>query len=599
MSSARAAALNNNASGPQSSPAAVSAEPMRGARILLECLLAEGADTVFGYPGGAILHVYDELAKMRGRIRHVLVRHEQGAVHAAEGFARSTGRVGVAMVTSGPGATNTVTGLANAYMDSTPIVVISGQVPTHLIGNDAFQEADIVGITRPCTKYNYLVRDVHELAPIVKEAFYLARSGRPGPVLIDLPKDVSAQSCVFSYPSKVDLPSYKPSTRGHPLQVRRAVELMVKTEKAVLYVGGGVVASNGAAELLTLAEKLKLPVTPTLMGLGAFPSGHELCLGMLGMHGTYAANMAMAKAELVVAIGARFDDRVTGKLEEFCKHATIVHVDIDPSSVNKNVKVDVPIVGDAKSVLEQMLEVLPDVAPPARESWWSTLRGWQRDFPLSYRRREDVIMPQALMGMLAEITRGEAICATDVGQHQMWAAQYYPVRHGRSWLTSGGLGTMGYGLPAAMGAAFGNPHRTVLLVTGDGSFQMTLQELATCVAENLDVKVVIMNNGCLGMVRQWQELFYSRRYSEVGMRYFPDFVKLAEAYGAKGLRATKPAELRAVLEEGLRTPGVVVMDVIVSEEENVYPMIPAGAAHYEIVMAPEADGAPPEPRELA
>ncbi|MET0591150.1 MAG: biosynthetic-type acetolactate synthase large subunit [Polyangiaceae bacterium] len=572
---------------------------MRGARILLECLLEEGADMIFGYPGGAILHVYDELAQMRGRIRHVLVRHEQGAVHAAEGFARSTGKVGVAMVTSGPGATNTITGLANAYMDSTPIVVITGQVATSLIGNDAFQEADIVGITRPCTKYNYLVRDVNELATIVKEAFYLARSGRPGPVLIDLPKDVSAASCVFSYPSKVDLPSYKPSTRGHPLQVRRAVELMSKTEEAILYVGGGVVGSNGATELMTLAERLNLPVTPTLMGLGCFPSGHELCLGMLGMHGTYAANMAMARAKLIVAIGARFDDRVTGKLEEFAKHATIVHVDIDPASVNKNVKVDVPIVGDAKSVLEQMLEIVPAGDPPARAAWWKTLRGFQRDFPLSFRNRDDVIMPQALMRMLAEITKGEAICATDVGQHQMWAAQYYPVRHGRSWLTSGGLGTMGYGLPAAMGAALANPERTVLLVTGDGSFQMTLQELATSVAENLNLKIVIMNNGCLGMVRQWQELFYSRRYSEVGMSFFPDFVKLAEAYGAKGLRATKPSELRAVLDEGFASPGVVVMDVIVSEEENVYPMIPAGAAHYEIVMAPDADGDPHEPRELA
>jgi acetolactate synthase I/II/III large subunit len=574
-------------------------EVMRGARILLECLLKEGADTVFGYPGGAILHVYDELGQMKDRIRHVLVRHEQGAVHAAEGFARSTGKVGVAIVTSGPGATNAVTGLANAYMDSTPIVVISGQVATSLIGNDAFQEADIVGITRPCTKYNYLVKDVAELAQTIKEAFYLARSGRPGPVLVDLPKDVTAATCPFVYPDKIDLPSYKPSTRGHAVQVKKALDLMVKAEKVVLYVGGGVVSSNGSDELTELAERLNLPVTPTLMGIGAFPSGHSQCLGMLGMHGTYTANMAMAKAEVIVALGARFDDRVTGKIEEFAKHATIVHVDVDPSSVNKSVQVDVPIVGDVKTVLGQMLAGLPEGPRPERAAWWALLREWQRQYPLTYRKTPGTIMPQELMQAVGEVAGGDVIVATDVGQHQMWAAQYYPVRRGRSWLTSGGLGTMGYGLPAAMGAAVAHPDRTVVLITGDGSLQMTLQELGTISAENLNVKVVISNNGWLGMVRQWQELFYSRRYSHTGMKYFPDFVKLAEAYGAKGLRATKPEELIDVLKEGFATPGLVIMDVIVAQEENVYPMIPAGAAHYEIVVGPDPDHEPPESRELA
>jgi acetolactate synthase-1/2/3 large subunit len=578
---------------------APAARPMRGARIVCESLLAEGVDVMFGYPGGAILHVYDEIHKLDGRLRHVLVRHEQGAIHAAEGYARSTGKVGVCMVTSGPGATNVVTGLADALMDSVPVVVISGQVPTHLIGNDAFQEADVVGITRPCTKYNYLVRDVSELAIVIKEAFYIARSGRPGPVLIDIPKDVTAQEHPFVYPDRVELPSYKPTVRGHPMQVKKAVEMMRSTERSVLYIGGGVVASNASDEIFELAERLNLPVTPTLMGLGAFPPGHAQSLGMLGMHGTYAANLAMAEANLIVAIGARFDDRVTGRLDCFAKKAKFVHVDIDPTSVNKNVHVDVPIVGDARTVARQMLDALPGEPAPAREGWWAYLRDLQARFPLRFREKKDEIAPQRLMLEVARITGGEAICATDVGQHQMWAAQYYPAKHGRSWLTSGGLGTMGYGLPAAMGAALGNPSRQVLCITGDGSFQMCIQELATCVHEGLDVKIVIVNNNFLGMVRQWQELFYSRRYSEVGMKYFPDFVKIAEAYGATGLRAEKPEELRAVLERGFATPGVVIMDVIVSKEANVYPMMPAGAAHYEIVMEPEPDGSEPEPRDLA
>jgi acetolactate synthase-1/2/3 large subunit len=576
---------------------------MRGAQIVVEALIKEGVDVLFGYPGGAILHVYDALHVNKDRIQHILVRHEQGAAHAAEGYARSTGKVGVCMATSGPGATNLVTGLANAMMDSTPMVAITGQVATSSIGNDAFQEADIVGITRPCTKYNYLVKDVKDLAATIKEAFYVARSGRPGPVLVDIPKDVTANEYPFIWPESVDIPSYKPTVKGHPLQVKKAVDLITKIEKAVLYIGGGVVNSGAWPEILELAERLNLPVTPTLMGLGSFPPGHAQSLGMLGMHGTYTANMAMAEAELIINIGARFDDRVTGRLDCFAKKSQKIHVDVDPSSVNKSVKVDVPIVGDAKTVTRQILDTLPAGPRPERKEWWAQLRRYQKDFPLRFRDRTDVIMPQRVMVELADLTKGRYICSTDVGQHQMWAAQYYPADHPRKWLTSGGLGTMGYGLPAAMGAAMalakvGNPE-PVICVSGDGSFQMCIQELATCVHENLNVKVVLLNNNFLGMVRQWQELFYSRRYSEVGMKYFPDFVKIAEAYGALGLRAEKPEDVRAVLERGLSTPGTVVMDLMVTKEANVYPMIPAGAAHYEIVMEPEEPAEAPEPRELA
>jgi acetolactate synthase I/II/III large subunit len=571
---------------------------MRGARIIVEALIKEGVDLIFGYPGGAILHVYDELYKVQDRLRHVLVRHEQGAVHAAEGYAQSTGKVGVAMVTSGPGATNVVTGLANALMDSTPIVVISGQVATTLIGNDAFQEADIVGITRPCTKYNYLVKRVEDLAPTIKEAFYLARSGRPGPVLIDIPKDVTAWECPFIWPDKVELASYKPTIKGHPLQVKKAVDLIQQTEKAVLYVGGGVVNAGAQPEVFELAQRLNLPVTPTLMGLGCFPPQSPQSLGMLGMHGTYTANMAMAKADLIINIGARFDDRVTGRLDKFALGAKKIHVDIDPSNVNKTVNVEVPIVGDAKHVLRQMLDMLPDEPPPARTAWWAELREMQKRYPLRYKDRSDVIMPQKFFEVLADLTKGRYICSTDVGQHQMWAAQYYPADDGRKWLTSGGLGTMGYGLPAAVGAALSGTKDMVLCITGDGSFQMCIQELATCVQESLNLKILVMNNRFLGMVRQWQELLYDRRYSEVGLKYFPDFVKIAEAYGATGFRAEKPEELRAVLEKGLSTPGTVLMDIIVHKETNVFPMIPGGAAHYEILLGPE-DDEDPVPRELA
>ena len=596
LSSGADAQANGTQTKPQRAP--TRGEKMRGARIVVEALLREGVDLLFGYPGGAILHVYDELFKTKDQIRHVLVRHEQGAVHAAEGYALSTGKVGVCMVTSGPGATNVVTGLQNAIMDSTPIVVITGQVNTTHIGNDAFQEADVVGITRPCTKYNYLVKDVKDLARTIKEAFYLARTGRPGPVLVDIPKDVTAAETEFDYDQEVDLPSYKPTIRGHQKQVKKAVDLMWSTERTVLYVGGGVVNAGAAKQVCELADRLNAPVTPTLMGLGAVPAGHPQCLGMLGMHGTYAANMAMAKADLIVSLGARFDDRVTGAVDKFAVGATKIHVDIDPSSVNKTIKVDIPIVGDAKTVIEQMLAELPNSPPPKREAWWATLRDWETRFPLHFKDRDDCIMPQRLFMELARLTGGKYICSTDVGQHQMWAAQYYPVDDGRKWLTSGGLGTMGFGLPAAVGAALSGTQDPVLCVTGDGSFQMCIQELATCVHEDLNVKIIIMNNNFLGMVRQWQEIFYSRRYSEVGMKYFPDFVRIAEAYGATGLRAETRDELVPTLEKGLSTPGTVVMDFIVHKEANVYPMIPAGAAHYEMITDPEMAG-DAQPRELA
>lgn len=563
-------------------------EPMRGARILLEALVREGVDTIFGYPGGAVLHIYDELVKMGPRLRHVLARHEQGAVHMAEGYSKATGKTGVVLVTSGPGATNTVTGIANAYMDSTPLVVITGQVPRKMIGTDAFQEVDTIGITRPCTKYNYMVRDVRELAGIVHEAFYLASSGRPGPVLIDVPKDVTAEKILLQEAPELHLPGYQPPSRADQAQVEQALKRVLAATRPVLYVGGGVIHSGACEELLTLAHALHIPVTPTLMGLGCFPAAHPLSLGMLGMHGTYWANMAMTEADLILAIGVRFDDRVTGALDKFAPNAEIVHVDVDASSLGKNVPTHWPIEGDAKAVIQQMLDALHTngcrPSPRRLDAWWSQIEAWKAHAPLTYQRSSDVIKPQQLCEELDRLTGGQAIVATDVGQHQMWLAQYYSFRNPRQLLTSGGLGAMGYGFPAALGAQIALPERQVIAFVGDGGFQMTAQELATAVQYRTNTKVVVMNNNSLGMVRQWQEFFYDRNYSSVDMEWTPDFVKLAEAYGATGLRARHPQELASVLERGLSAPGVVVMDIVVEVEENVFPMIPPGAGINEMVL---------------
>jgi acetolactate synthase-1/2/3 large subunit len=589
--------LLNTAEKPEQAERSENRKPMRGARILMEALMREGVDTIFGYPGGAVLHIYDELARVGPRLRHILARHEQGAIHMAEGYSKATGRTGVVLVTSGPGATNTVTGIANAYMDSTPLVVITGQVPRKMIGTDAFQEVDTIGITRPCTKYNYMVKDVRELAGIVHEAFYLASSGRPGPVVIDIPKDVTAEMAQLDDSQHINLPGYHPAQQADAGEVEQALARVLAANRPVLYVGGGIIHAGATNELLALAEILNIPVTPTLMGLGCFPAAHPLSLGMLGMHGTYWANMAMTESDLILAIGVRFDDRVTGALEKFAPNAEIVHVDVDASSLGKNVHTHWPLEGDAKAVMKQMLDLLesPDARPAARrlDGWWKQIEDWRAFAPLSYERSNEVIRPQQLCVELDRITRGEAIMATDVGQHQMWLAQYYRFRRPRQLLTSGGLGTMGYGFPAALGAQIALPQQQVIAFVGDGGFQMTAQELATAVQYGTNTKIVVMNNNSLGMVRQWQEIFYNRNYSHVDMEWTPDFVKLAEAYGATGLRARHPGELTDTLERGLNTPGVVVMEIVVEQEENVYPMIPPGAGISEMVLSPRANSAPP------
>ena len=563
---------------------------MNGARILLECLKLEGVDTVFGYPGGTVINLYDELFSFK-EIHHILPRHEQAGVHAADGFARATGKVGVAIATSGPGATNTITGIATAYMDSIPLVIITGQVPTALIGNDAFQEADIIGITRPCTKHNFLVKDVRDLATIVKKAFYIARSGRPGPVLIDFPKDVQIATTEFKYPDLVEIRGYKPTIEGHPRQVEKAVMMMLAAKKPVIYVGGGVILGNAAPELTELSRKLGIPVTTTLMGLGAFPEDDPLSLGLLGMHGSYYANMGVSHSDLLVAVGARFDDRVTGKIATFAPHAKIIHIDVDPTSIKKNVRVDLPIVGDVKGVLVQMLKVLEEHRDKLTElkanisSWLQEIAGWKAKHPMAYTQSTTIIKPQFVIQKLRELCDDDAIIATDVGQHQMWTAQFFGFTRPRTLLSSGGLGTMGFGLPAAMGAQAAFPKRQVIVICGDGGFQMNMQELATLVQNRLPVKICILNNNFLGMVRQWQELFFDKRYSQTCMELPIDFIKLAEAFGAKGFQATKPDEVEAVIKTGFTTPGPVIMEFKVAREEKVLPMVPGGASLTEMVLA--------------
>lgn len=564
---------------------------INGAQILLQSLKAEGVTTIFGYPGGMVIDVFDALVRdFSEDFQFILVRHEQAAVHAADGYARATGKPGVCLVTSGPGGTNTVTGLATAYMDSIPVVVFTGQVPTPLIGNDAFQEADIVGITRPCTKHNYLVDRVEDLSRTIKEAFTIAGTGRPGPVLVDLPKDVLQAHGLFDYPRAAVLPTYKPTVKPHPPSIKRATDLIAKAQKPVIYAGGGVITAGAHEELRVFAEMTGFPVTMTLMGLGCFPGTHPLSLGMLGMHGTYRANMAVSQSDLLFAIGARFDDRVTGKIEDFAPHAKIIHVDIDPASIQKNIAVDVPIVADARQALTKLIDILKKRGHSAKErkklkSWHATLTAWRNEQRLRFDRTTEIIKPQYVVEKLYEMTRGRAIITTEVGQNQMWAAQYYLFDKPRTFLSSGGLGTMGYGFPAAIGAQVAFPDKLVIDIAGDGSIQMNIQELATVAQYRLPVKIAILNNGYLGMVRQWQERFYDNVYAHTDIMAAPDFVKLAEAYGALGLRARTTAEVEPMIKQALDTPGPVIMDFIVEREEGVYPMVPAGVSMKEMILA--------------
>ena len=559
-----------------------------GAEIFVRSLEAEGVEYIFGYPGGAVLHIYDALYT-QDKVQHILVRHEQAATHAADGYARSNGKPGVVIVTSGPGATNAVTGIATAYMDSIPLVVFTGQVPTHLIGNDAFQEADNIGITRPCVKHNFLVKDVNDLAETIKKAFYVATTGRPGPVVVDIPKDITADKAVFSYPDKVNMRSYNPVHVGHTGQIKRAVKLMQTAKRPIFYTGGGVILGNASESLIELAKILNFPVTNTLMGLGAYPGTDAQFVGMLGMHGTYEANMAMHHCDVLIAVGARFDDRVTGHIEKFCPNAAIVHVDIDPASISKNVKVDVPIVGCVDNVLKAMLNEIKnnDVHSDAvaLKEWWQQIDEWRSKDCLKYDHASEKIKPQFVVETLYKLTGGDAFITSDVGQHQMWAAQFYKFDKPRRWINSGGLGTMGFGLPAAMGVQFAHPDATVACITGEGSIQMCIQELSTCTQYSLPLKIINLNNGYLGMVRQWQEFFYQKRYAMSYMESLPDFVKLAESYGHVGMQITKPGDVEGALIEMLKLKDrLVFMDFLTDREENVYPMIPAGGGQNEMIL---------------
>lgn len=557
---------------------------MTGAQILMECLKREGVDVVFGYPGGAVLDLYHEITN-HPQIKHILVRHEQGAAHAADGYARASGKVGVCIATSGPGATNTVTGLATAYADSIPMVCITGQVHTHLIGNDAFQEVDIVGITRPCTKHNYLVKDLSQLTRIIREAFHLARSGRPGPVLVDFPKDLMTKKVAFVWPEEVHMRTYNPTYKPNLNQLRRVADLIFEANNPVVIAGGGVISSNTSELLTEFIETYKIPATATLMGLGAVSTENPLYIGMLGMHGTYTANKAINNADLIIAIGCRFDDRVTGRLDKFGKKAKIVHIDIDPTSIRKNVEVDVPVVGHILPALQELKEILaskveanPINFKEKHQSWLDVLYGWRKAHPLYYLAQKDALRPQQILEAVRHILNDEYIITTEVGQNQMWAAQFLAFKKPRTLITSGGLGTMGYGLPAAIGAQIAYPDKTVIDVAGDGSIQMNIQELMTAVANDLPIKILILNNKYLGMVRQWQEFFYEKNYSYTDMMAQPDFVKLAEAYGAEGYRITSKEELSTILPQALSSKKVAIIDIMVEREENVYPMVPAGAA---------------------